>query len=158
VRGAGRAAPVADPDIPGAVAYVRDRIPDEIQQKADEIAQLRRRFEAMEDPPDVPNEYEDPIMREIMTIPVFPASHPQMRNGLNALRAALRAGGAEATEALNANRALRHTMEKDSLEQIMRASPLCPACRHQINRNSLRIDTQLQDEILEYLRRTVIEE
>ena len=92
-------------------------------------------------------------MREIMTIPVFDASHPAVQN---ALRAANAAGGT--SSALN-NRDLRHAMEKDSLEAHMRSggTARCPTCRHPergsgIRRENLRIDTALQDEILQFLR------
>lgn len=157
-RVSGRPAPGVDLNIPNTVPYVQNAIPAAIQEKAGEISRLQARFTSA-----IPQQYQDPIMREFMEIPVFDASHPAVQSGLAALRAAM-ARGTGATESLSAHRNARHIFEKDSLEGHIAggtswAPAKCPLCRHPehggIRRESLRIDTGLQDEILHFLRANV---
>jgi hypothetical protein len=110
--------------------------------------------------PSVPAIYNDIITtEEFMLIPVFDASHPSVQV---ALRAANSPGAT--TDARNAleNRVHRHILDKDSMEGVIRANPhtaVCPTCRHHvrgmIRRENLRIDTALQDQMLQFLRNAV---
>jgi hypothetical protein len=152
-----------DVAVPDTVAYVKDRVPTAIGQRANEIARLKPLFEALGSPPAVPGTFNDPILFEIMTIPVFDASHPAVQSGLAALRTALDSGNAVST-VLNDQRGMRHTMEKDSLETHIAgghswAPAKCPQCRHPehggIKREFLRIDEGLQKEILTFLQRAL---
>jgi hypothetical protein len=136
-------------EVPGTVRYVQNVIPADVQAKANEINRLKAIFDALRPTPAVPLIYNDPISMEILAIPVFDASHPGVQN-------ALRSG--ESTR-IN-NRDLRHILDKDSLEGQIRTlfpTPRCHICRHPndylgIRREHLRIDTALQDEILQFLR------
>jgi hypothetical protein len=99
----------------------------------------------------------DPIMFEVIAIPVFDSSHPAVQSAISDAANGI-------TSALN-NRNLRHIMDKDSFEGHMAAHPRpwdpprCPACRHpqqgSIRRENMLIDTALQDEILQFLRNAV---
>lgn len=141
-------------NIPGTVAYDQNAIHVTVQQKADEIIRLRGQFAALSSPPAVPAIYNDIILGDdFMAIPVFDASHPAIQNALSA----------GATTAIN-NRDFRHLFDKDALEGHIRAGnswapAKCPTCRHPadggIRRQYLRIDTDLQDEILLFLRTAV---
>jgi hypothetical protein len=128
-------------------------IPQEVQTKADEIVRLRGLFDAMDENnrPALPAGYECPISLSIISIPVFDASHP-------AVQAAFLPG---ATVALN-NRDNRHPID---LNEYIRNGTVglnndrCSICRHQpaLHRNAafnpyMRIDSALQDEILQFLR------
>ncbi|MBS0604409.1 MAG: hypothetical protein JSS60_05145 [Verrucomicrobia bacterium] len=153
-----------DVAIPDTVAYVQNAVPAQVQQKADEITRLKAQYDLLPTPPPAPAYFTDPVMMEIMTIPVFDASHPVVQTGLPALRAAIDGGATNATTLLNDHRNVRHIMEKDSLEAHIAsgrsfAPAKCPQCRHPadggIRREFLRIDTGLQDEILQFLRRAV---
>lgn len=144
-----------DVNVPLSVAYDKDAIPVSIQQKANEIARLKGIYDGLPNPTPPPDTFNDPIMYDIMAFPVFDASHHVVQGNL----AALRAVGAIATTH-NANRALRHSMDKDSLEGHIAAGSSwapskCPVCRHPehggIRRQFLRIDTGLQDDILQFL-------
>jgi hypothetical protein len=138
-------------NVPGTVAYDQNAIPPVVQQKADEITRLRGQFAGLRNPPPIPLIYNDIIMAEdFMAIPIFDASHPTVQNALSS----------GATTAIN-NRDIRHLFDKEALEGHIRAgsswSPAkCPSCRHPehggIRRQYLRIDTALQDEILQFLR------
>lgn len=141
-------------EAPGTVRYVQNAIPADVQTKANEINRLKPIFEALRPTPAVPLIYNDPIGMEILAIPVFDASHPAVQN-------ALRNG--ESTR-IN-NRDLRHILEKDSLEAHIAAGhswapAKCHICRHPdhggIRRENLRIDTALQDEILQFLRTAIL--
>lgn len=156
----GGAVPNVDLNIPNTVPYVQDGIAAQIQAKAEEIIQLRSRFTSA-----IPAEYkhyECPASADFMAIPVFDASHPAVQAGLPNLRTALAVGSGAAV--LQDHRNVRHTIDKDSLEgQIAAGTSYAPAkcmlCRHPehggIRRGVLRIDTALQDEILQYLRSAV---
>lgn len=136
-------------DIPGTVAYTRDAIPADVQQKANEIARLKANYDAMANAPAAPAYFSDPVGMEIMVMPVFDASHPAVQQGLPALRAALNAGSS-----VGDSYTIRHHLDRDTMEQLFRSRPRCPTCRHpHNNRANLRIDTGLQDEILAFLRR-----
>jgi hypothetical protein len=143
-------------NIPNTVPYVQNAIPADVQQKADEIVRLREQFEELPSPPNIPLFHEDFIMTGIIALPIFDASHPFLQDHLPTLRAA----GVDAA-ILRDNRNRRHYLDKDSFETYFATgtsgSPKkCPTCRHPtdggINRAFLRIDTQLQDEILGFLR------
>ena len=139
--------PVRPEDFVGTVPYDLNNIPAEIQTKADEITALIERFENLPDDVAegiaVPEGYRCPISQEFMAIPIFDCSHP----GINADNIA--------------NRNLRHLFDKTSLERVYaaRVTLNCPTCRYPENERTdhanLRIDTALQDEILEFLRRNV---
>lgn len=151
--------PGVDLNIPNTVPYVRNSIPADVQRKANEIDGLRARFAGVR-----PNAFEDIAMADFISIPVFDASHPMVQTGLAGLRAALTTPGADIRAALSNHRNGRHLVDKDSLEaHIAAGSSWAPAkcmlCRHPehggIRREALRIDTGLQDEILEFLRANV---
>lgn len=139
--------PVRPEDFVGTVPYESENIPNDIQTKADEITALSERFENLpEDVADqisVPEGYRCPISQEFMAIPIFDSSHP-MINAANI-----------------ADRNLRHLFDKTSLERVYaaRVTLNCPTCRYpeggRTDRTQLRIDTALQDQILEFLRRNV---
>jgi hypothetical protein len=141
-------------NVPGTVAYVQNRIPADVQQKADEINRLKPLFEALRPTPDVPLAYNDPINFEMMSVPVFDASHP-------AIQTALEGGVSTSIE----NRDIRHLLDKDTMEAHIAAHPhswapaKCPTCRHPehggVRPENLRIDTALQDQILAFLRNAV---
>jgi hypothetical protein len=141
-------------NVPGTIPYDRNAIPGQVQQKTDEINRLKGLFAALANPPDVPQIYGDIIMADpFMACPVFDASHPGVQNALSA----------GATSAIN-NRDVRHLFDKDALEAHIRsgnswAPAKCPTCRHPehggIRRPYLRIDTDLQDQILGFLRNAV---
>jgi hypothetical protein len=158
------ATPQVDLRISGTLPYIQDLIPVEVHQKADAISQLKTRFANLRPPPNVPAYFNCSVSMDFMEIPVFDASHPAVQDALRAVNTPGAAAGAFAT--LN-NRVLRHSLDKDSLEQHFTANPRtakCPTCRHaqrneigneMINRRDLLIDTALQDEILGFLRRHV---
>ena len=143
-------------NIAGTVAYdVRGSIPEEVRLKAIEIEGLIDRFEGLgRNKPAVPDIYMCNITKEpFMKIPLFDASHPNVNNpNVN-------------------NRNLRHAYEKDALERYIRSHTnhegtpgeywdvKCPVCRHPehggIRRQYVRIDTELQDQILQFLRNAV---
>lgn len=142
-------------NVPGTVAYVQTAIPVAVQQKADQINALKPQFSALRNPPAVPSIYNDIIAAEdFMAMPVFDASHPAVQSAL---------GGGVSTS-IN-NRDIRHLLDKDSLEAHFRAHPhsyspaKCPTCRHPehggMRRENLRIDTALQDEILQFMRNAI---
>jgi hypothetical protein len=141
-------------NVPGTIAYDQSAIPTAVQQKAAEITHLREQFASLTNPPPVPPIYNDTIMAEdFMAIPIFDASHPAVQNALSS----------GATTAIS-NRDIRHLFEKDALEAHLRtarsyAPAKCPTCRHPadggIIRQYLRIDTALQDDILQFLRTAV---
>ena len=117
-------------------------IPQEVQNKANEIQRLREKFAELPNPPHVPDVYHDSITMDFFSLPIYDASHPAVQNDPN-------------------DRSVRHLIEKDSLEEMFRnasswAPTKCPFCRHPedggIRRENLRIDTALQDEILQFLR------
>lgn len=165
-------------NIPGTVPYVRGNIPALVQQKADEIDRLRQQFDALPQPrPAVPDVFKDGISyQDFMLIPVFDASHPEVQRGMIA---ACRPGAtaADADIAPLNNRNNRHIYDAESLEQAYQAQgpyggrlpARCPACRHpeppdqpgifqprvEVDRANLRIDTELQDQILVFLRNTL---
>lgn len=138
-------------NVPGTVPYVQNAIPAEVLQKAQEINSLKGQFASMGNPPPVPEIFKDIITTDdFMEFPVFDASHPAVQNALSS----------GSTEAIN-NRDLRHLFNKDTLEQHIQsghswAPAKCPTCRHPehggIRPEFLRIDTALQDEILQFLR------
>jgi hypothetical protein len=144
-------------NVPGTVPYIQNAIPADVQRKADEINSLKGQFIELRNPPPVPDIYNDIIMGEdFMALPIFDASHPAVQNALSA-------ASALAPSAISAvfNRDLRHLFDKDALEAHIRtgtswAPAKCPTCRHPtdggIRREFLRIDTALQDEILQFLR------
>jgi hypothetical protein len=149
-----------DLNIPNTVAYVRGAIPLANQQKADEIVALKVRFDALAVAPAIPAVFGDNILSDIMSIPVFDASHPGVQAGLPALRAAV-AGAAGAVSTLSNYRTMQHMMDRDNLEACIDAGhswapAKCPICRHPehggIRREYLRIDTGVQDDILRFLR------
>ncbi len=139
-------------NVPGTVAYVQNRVPADVQTKANEINRLKPLFEAMRPTPDVPLAYNDPINFEMMSIPVFDASHPAIQTALE-------------TGVSVDNRDIRHLLDKDTMEAHIAAHPSswspakCAICRHPehggIRRENLRIDTALQDQILAFLRNAV---
>lgn len=131
--------------IPGTIAYVQNAIPDDVQNKANEIARLKARFAG-----GIPDAYKDPVALDFIEVPVFDASHPRVQLSLR-------------VDTLD-SRASRHVIDKDSLEGHIQTgttwSPAkCILCRHPedggIRREYLRIDTALQDEILNFLRARV---
>lgn len=137
-------------NVPGAVAYVQNNIPADVQQKAAEINRLKPLFDALAGAPAVPLIFNDPVNMEIMAIPVFDASHP-------AIQAALQGGVSSSID----NRDVRHLLDKETMEAHIAAHPhsyapaKCPTCRHPehggIRRENLMIDTALQDQILAFL-------
>ncbi len=140
-------------EVPGTVPYVQNAIPADIQQKAIEINRLKTQFAALTNPPAVPGIFNDIIMADdFMEIPVFDASHPGVQSAL--------LPGATTT-AIN-NRDVRHLFDKDALENHFQAhgsswAPAkCPTCRHPehggIRREYLRVDIDLQNQILQFLR------
>ncbi len=141
-------------NVPGTIPYIQSAIPDAIQQKADEINRLKNRFGAFTNPPAVPTIYNDIIAGDdFMALPIFDASHPAIQNALSS----------GTTTAIN-DRDARHLFDKDALEAHIRAGSSyapskCPLCRHPtdggIRRQYLRIDTDLQDQILQFLRNAV---
>ncbi len=143
-----------DVNVPLSVAYDKDAIPPTIQQKANEITRLKGIYDGLANPTPIPDIFSD--FMDIMPLPVFDASHPSIQSNLAALRATN-----AAAQVHNANRGLRHTMDKESLEAHMNsgtswAPAKCPTCRHPehggIRRENLRIDTGLQDDLLQFLR------
>jgi hypothetical protein len=148
-------------DIPGTVRYDRNAIPQDVRQKAAEIIRLKGQFETLRNPPSVPPIYADVIMADsFMALPIFDASHPEIQR---IVRAALLPDTASEIAGLG-NRDLHHIFDCEALETHMDTSTSwapakCPLCRHPenggINRNYLRIDIALQNEILQFLRRAV---
>ena len=141
-------------NIPGTVPFDQAHIPRDVVAKAAEIDRLKIQFDNLgAGAPVWPQAYNCPIGLDIMTIPVFDASHPSVQN---ALRASLTPGGT--STALN-NRATRHHLEFDAMtDQINSGRHRCSICNHQPLRQAplyLRIDTALQDEILQFLRASV---
>ncbi len=149
-------------NVPGTVPYVQNAIPADVQGKADEINRLSVQFAALRSPPVVPTIFNNVIMSEdFMAIPVFDASHPQVQERL---RAANASGATTAVRDALEERTIRHPYDKDALEAQIRAGTTwapakCYICRHPadggIRRQYLRIDTGLQDQILQFLRNAV---
>jgi hypothetical protein len=146
-------------NIPGTIPYVQGGIPEAIQNKANQINRLKEAFADLHHRPVVPSIYNDIIMEEgCMEIPLFDASHPVIQNALAA--AAAPGATAETIAAVN-DRSIRHFFDKEVLEEHMRirSSPKCPLCRHPedgaIDPEHLRIDTDLQDQIFQFLTRAV---
>lgn len=141
-------------NIPDTVQYVQNAIPADVQDRASEINRLKAEWGTRE----VPDIYKDPVTLDFIEIPIFDASHPAIQN---AMQAAVAPGATAATTAQLNNRNLRHTYDRDSLESHIQsgrsyAPAKCPTCRHPehggIRREYLRIDTALQNEILQHLR------
>ena len=137
-------------EIPGTVKYVKGTIPETVKEKAKEIEELTELFYGMDSDIKIPTEFECSVMQEIMALPVFDASHPEVQKDPS-------------------NRNARHSMESRSFEKLFQENQdqnrsrsynflllNCPVCRHpergDINRENLLIDTQLQDEILKFLK------
>ncbi len=120
--------------IPNTVPYDNGNIPGDVQRKADEIERLKGELNIPDD--QIPDGFNCTILTDIMSIPVFDKSHPQI------------------TEATVGNRAFRHIIDRTSLEGIYNSgrSVRCPICCHDTQRRNLLIDTGLQDEILAFLR------
>jgi hypothetical protein len=122
-------------DIFGTVPYRADAIPSDVETKSREIERL-----SLVCKKEIPEKYKDQISDIPFLIPVFDASHPSVQKDLH-------------------NRNYRHHMDKESLEALYaskRTAPtLCPECRHPMKRKNLRIDTELQDEILMWLQGNV---
>lgn len=156
-------------EIPGTVPYKENAIPEAVRKKANEIKDLIIQFDALPEhvKPEVPDYFRDPLLlSDFMTIPIFDESHPDVQKGLPALRDAIDSNTHVADALLRTHRNLRHTAEKDSLEAHFAAqtaswNPVqCPICRHpgdrdSVSRDNLRIDVQLQDKILEFLKGAV---
>lgn len=138
-------------EIPGTEKYLANRIPNNITQKEKEIERLKDLFYEMDTNKPIPNNFECSIMQEIMALPLFDASHPEVQKQ-------------------RLNRDVRHLMDKSNFEKLSKNNidinegrvfnriPLnCPTCHHpkekNINNNHLLIDTQLQDLILEFLQK-----
>ncbi len=141
--------------------HLTNQLPAAVRAKANQINALKVQFDNLANPPNIPGHFECSITREIMTVPVFDASHPAVQN---ALRAANAPGGTSI--ALN-NRDLRHAIDFVSMEEHLIARNLagdrrvCAVCRHpqertrNIERQNLRIDTDLQDQILAFLTNAI---
>ncbi len=132
--------------IPGAIPYVQDHIPDDIQQKGREIARLKTLI-ANHALFYIPQRFRNTAIYanasdilSIMEIPVFDASHPFI----------------QATLSLSYPH--RHHMDVASFEDNMDRRGYCPelGCIHpspaSINRDHVMLDSFLQDEILTFLR------
>ncbi len=136
----------------GAVPYVQTAVPAMVQTKAALINRLKVQFNALPGRPAPPPTYVDPVSNQILAIPVFDLSHTAIQNALR-----------DANTAGIRDRTLRHTREKDDLEAHLAtgtsaATARCLQCGSGgggIRRENLRIDTALQDEILQYLRTAV---
>jgi hypothetical protein len=153
-------------EIPGTIRYVPNTVPGDVQRKADEINSLRPQFEALLPLPPVPAIYNCSITLEVLAIPIFDVTHPQVQTVIRDVAN----GVIGATTAIN-NRNIRHLFEKDALENHIRAGTYragtptenciarCPTCRHpadgSIRRDNLRIDIALQDEILQFMRNAI---
>jgi hypothetical protein len=149
-------------EIPGAVPYYRYNIPPEIQARAARITELRERLGI-----DVvfSDEYACGISREPMALPIFLRSHPQIQDARRVLLeanrdvAAGRQTDAQAIQNAQAdlnNRSLRHLLDAESFENYMsRNGRSCPACREFIIGGEMMIDVALQQQILDFLERTV---
>jgi hypothetical protein len=151
-----------DLNVPGTVQYAQNAIPQDVQDKADEINRLSQQFAVLRSPPVVPTIFNDTIMsNDFMAIPVFDASHPEVQERL---RAANAPGATTAARDALEERTNRHPYDKDALEAQIRAGTSwapakCYLCRHPadggIRREYLRIDTALQNQILQFLRNAV---
>jgi hypothetical protein len=147
-------------DVPGTIPYLRDAIPNDVQNKANEINALKEEFNRSgSNAPDIPEMFKDVIAMDFMAIPIFDASHPGIQDAMRAMSAP--DATSAASDALD-DRNLRHIFDKESLEGHMQARsnswapPKCPLCRHPedggIRHEYLRIDTELQNQILHFLR------
>jgi hypothetical protein len=145
----------SDVNIPGTIPYLPGNIPVRVQEKADRIALLQESYGQRGN---IPAAFKDPVMLDFMKIPVFDASHPRVQDELPRLRAEVAAGN---TSNLEAYRTARHMLDNNSLERAYdRAGDRfmgaqCPTCRHPASRqillSDLRIDVELQEEILQFL-------
>jgi hypothetical protein len=138
-------------------AYIyQEMVPESIKNVAEDISNLKDRFDALATPPRIPGAYIDPVTQEIMTIPLFDISHPQIQ----AIVKEANVGGAAT---VIDNFALRHHVELKSMEGLLanhRSSnpACCPLCKHGqdkegelkegkgILRENLMIDVGLQNE------------
>lgn len=149
----------------GTVKYNSFRIPRIIIEKGREIKTLINQFEQLQELVDnlgsegaeesedkffdVPELYKD-YMNEIMLIPVFDASHPDIQDQLATPAGAI----AIASDA----RLKRHAMDYRNFEHQFRSESWslddvrCAICRHAIKRENMLIDTVLQDDILNFLK------
>lgn len=136
-------------EIPGTVKYLKGNIPETVREKAKEIERLKDLFYEMDSDIKIPNNFECSVMQEIMALPLFVASHPEVQKDPS-------------------NHDARHSMDSSSFEKLFEENKNqnqersynflllnCPVCRHpengNINRDDLLIDTGLQDEILKFL-------
>ena len=137
-------------DIPGTVAFTQNAISADVQRKAAEIEVLIRKFDVLPNPPKSPESYLCPILCDFMKIPVFDASHPSVQASL-----ATPPDAGNLNNSLEAHRTVRHTIESSALLSLTTPGK-CPSCRHPrdggMRREYMRINTQLQDEILQFLR------
>ncbi len=139
--------------------FYRDQLPQEIQDRAAEIHRLKASY--VSDPRYSDEVFLDGIWREIMEIPVFDASHPQLVTAMQNARN----GGSVGV--LN-DRSMRHSTDMDTLVEyllIQRESgnrALCAICRHPepegrgMNPSQLMIDVDLQIQTLDFLRARVV--
>ena len=137
----------------GTVKYVLNSIPPLIFAKAQEIATLRDRFDdlvaavkASGGKLECPPEYID-YNEIIMKIPVFSAMHPRARESSMSVT--------EAASIESSKRGWRHAIDSQTFEGQFRAAlHNCSYCNRPImNRDNMLIDTDLQDQILAYLRK-----
>jgi len=132
--------------IEGAIPYVRAAIPGEVLKTAASIARLSAQYNLLRPRPEVPNGFECIVSANFMSLPVFDATHagdPERRVTWHHIDASSANGilGPTDTGVLNGEYGI--------------IDPACPSCRHPMQRENLRIDTQLQNAILAYLRTTV---
>lgn len=142
-------------NIPGTVAYTRNEIPSVVKEKADEIESLVDLYDNLPNPPKAPEDYICSVLQDFMRIPVFDASHPQVQADF-----ATPSVGAAATTAPQINHTVRHNIDSTALMRLSTPNPgKCPSCRHPaiggMRWDYMRIDTALQDQILEFLRNAV---
>ena len=126
---------IPDTEIEGCAHYVvKQLVPTSIALKAKRIEELRDKFEKKyedADSKDIPKYsrlFHCPLTQEIMTLPIFDVSHPDVKK-----------------------QDQRHYMETSMFDQILSEGSHCPSCRIDISDQNLRIDMTLQDSILKFL-------
>lgn len=134
--------------------YEKDCIPQRIQERADQIIDLRIRFKPLSQHLLVPRSYLDPLTDEIMECPIFDSSHP-------AFETACAYDLSEGESHPKSIYELCHIRDQEAYEKrLIEMAPFvpgCPLCEHPVKEGTLFISTVLQEEILNFLKKAIDE-
>ncbi len=133
--------------------YDKTNIPKNVWQRAIEIQHLKSQYKKLWDGCPIPSNYLDPKTKDIMTLPIFDASHPGFISELS------KRNGDFGLETISIDiHQLCHTQEPDSLRVIwgiFKRTLECSVCQHSIQDEDLVIALILQEEILNFMKKKI---